>query len=53
VYTEGAGLGMYFARLVVENMGGRIWVESDGKGKGSKFSFSLPLANKKKAKKVG
>jgi signal transduction histidine kinase len=52
VYTEGTGLGMYFARMVVENMGGRIWAESPGKGKGSKFSFSLPLANKKEAKKV-
>ncbi|MBI5765630.1 HAMP domain-containing histidine kinase [Candidatus Falkowbacteria bacterium] len=53
VYTEGTGLGMYFARMVIENMGGRIWAESEGKGKGSKFSFSLPLANKAQAKKVG
>lgn len=52
VYTEGTGLGMYFARMVVENMGGRIWAESPGKNKGSKFSFSLPLADKTKAKKI-
>jgi signal transduction histidine kinase len=52
VYTEGTGLGMYFARMVVENMGGRIWAESDGKGKGSKFCFSLPMADKGKAVKV-
>lgn len=52
VYTEGTGLGMYFARMIVENMGGRIWVESPGKNKGSKFSFSVPLADNKKAKKV-
>lgn len=52
VYTEGTGLGMYFARMVVENMGGRIWAESAGKGKGSKFSFSLPLADKTQVKKV-
>jgi signal transduction histidine kinase len=52
VYTEGTGLGMYFARMVVENMGGRIWAESPGKNKGSKFSFSVPMADKGKAKKV-
>lgn len=52
VYTEGTGLGMYFARMVVENMGGRIWGESPGKDKGSKFSFSVPLANKGESKKA-
>ncbi|MFA5029922.1 MAG: ATP-binding protein [Patescibacteria group bacterium] len=52
VYTEGTGLGLYFARMVIENMGGRIWAESPGKGKGSKFSFSLTMADKNKAKKV-
>lgn len=52
VAPEGTGLGLYFARVVVENMGGRIWAESAGKGRGSKFSFSLPLADKKKAQKV-
>lgn len=52
VHTEGTGLGLYFARVVIENMGGRIWAESPGKNKGSKFSFSLPLADKSQAKKV-
>jgi signal transduction histidine kinase len=52
VHPEGTGLGLYFARVVIENLGGRIWGESPGKGRGSKFSFSLPLADKKKAKKV-
>ena len=52
VHTEGTGLGLYFARVVIENMGGRIWAESPGKNQGSKFSFSLPLADKGKAKKV-
>jgi signal transduction histidine kinase len=52
VHTEGTGLGLYFARVVIENMGGRIWAESSGKNKGSKFSFSLPLADKSAAKKV-
>lgn len=52
VNTEGTGLGLYYARVLVENMGGRIWVESPGKGKGSKFSFSLPMADKSRAKKI-
>jgi len=52
VHTEGTGLGLYFARVVIENMGGRIWAESPGKGRGSKFSFSLPLADKSKAPKI-
>ncbi|MFA6918975.1 MAG: ATP-binding protein [Patescibacteria group bacterium] len=52
VHTEGTGLGLYFARVVIENMGGRIWAESPGKNRGSKFAFSLPLADKKKAQKI-
>ncbi len=39
----GVGLGLYITRLLVEAHGGRIWVESQP-GKGSVFSFSLPVA---------
>ncbi len=52
IHTEGTGLGLYFARKLIENMGGRIWAESPGLNQGSKFSFSLPLADKTKAKKI-
>jgi signal transduction histidine kinase len=39
---EGTGLGLSISRGLVEMMGGRIWAESDGPGKGSVFRFTLP-----------
>jgi signal transduction histidine kinase len=39
---KGSGLGLAIARKVVQEHGGRIWVESEV-GEGSKFSVSLPL----------
>lgn len=41
--TQGVGLGLFLARAIVEAQGGRIWVESQP-GRGSRFSFTLPLA---------
>jgi signal transduction histidine kinase len=40
----GSGIGLTIAKHIVEDHGGRIWVVSDGEGKGSTFTFSLPMA---------
>jgi len=40
---EGTGLGLYIARRFVEMHKGRVWAESEGKGKGSVFYIELPI----------
>lgn len=47
----GIGLGLYISSQIIKRQSGAIWVESD-KGKGSEFSFSLPLNRKPKGGKT-
>ena len=39
---EGVGLGLCLSKMFVELHEGRIWVESEGEGKGSCFRFTIP-----------
>jgi PAS domain S-box-containing protein len=42
--TQGAGLGLYLCRSIVEAHGGRIWLRSEP-GKGTTVFFALPVAD--------
>jgi signal transduction histidine kinase len=39
-----SGLGLSFCKLAVEAHGGKIWVESEGEGKGACFQLAIPIS---------
>jgi signal transduction histidine kinase len=45
---EGSGIGLSTCRKIVQNMGGKIWIESEF-GKGTTFFFTLPKEKEKVA----
>ena len=45
--SKGTGLGLYLAKLIINNMGGQIELAKSEVGQGSTFRFTLPVADKK------
>jgi two-component system sensor histidine kinase HydH len=42
--SEGTGMGLYNAKRFIIKHKGRIWAESEGKGKGATLIFEVPIA---------
>lgn len=44
--VKGTGLGLYWVKEIIKKHGGKIYVRSEGKGKGTTFIIELPIAKK-------
>lgn len=45
VNVHSTGYGLFIAKTIVEGHGGKIWAESEGKDKGSRFIVELPVSS--------
>jgi nitrogen fixation/metabolism regulation signal transduction histidine kinase len=43
---SGTGLGLFIAKSIIESHNGKIWAENNSEGRGTIFSFSLPIRGK-------
>ena len=41
--ADGSGVGLAICKKIINAHGGKIWIESEGKGKGTTFRFTLPV----------
>lgn len=48
--VKGTGIGLFLSKQLADKLGGTIMAESEGKGKGSTFTFWLPVAGSERAK---
>ena len=42
-HQHGLGLGLYFAEIAIKAHSGKLWAESEGRGRGSTFFIKLPF----------
>lgn len=50
--TKSTGIGLYVTRLIVEGMGGKVWLKSSELDKGSTFAFTVTLATEERMKRL-
>ena len=48
IVAGGMGMGLFISKEIIELHDGKIWIESEGRNKGSTFYFSIPITKIKK-----